>query len=95
MYMSRPKPIIKAESTVPQTYKIEQVLAADAIYAVFFDGEPMNLRTLNTLIVSGPKYRKVSFSNKGHAINLSKRLNKLFETDQFSVYRLTGGVRIT
>ena len=69
------------EFTDPKNYRSEQILAADAIYAVFFDNKPINLRSLNTLVnFPGPKYKKVSFSNSGHAFNLATRLNKLFKT---------------
>ncbi len=90
--MARPKPEIIIEHTNSKTYKSEQVLKADAIYAVFFEGKPINLRTLNSLVnYPGPKYKKVSFSNAGHAFNLSERLNKLFKTDKFAVYKLVTG----
>lgn len=93
--MARPKPDILLEHTNSKTYKAEQVLKADAIYAVFLDGEPINLRTLNTLVsYPGPKYKKCSFSNSGHAFNLAERLNKLFKTDRFEVYRLTSGEKV-
>jgi hypothetical protein len=92
--MARPKPTIIIEHHVPQTYKIEQVLESEAIFAVFYDGNPVNIRTINTLIYSGPKYRKVSFSNKGHAVNLAKRLNKQFKSTLFAVYKLTNGTPI-
>jgi len=39
----------------------------------------------------GPKYKKVSFSNPGHAISLAKKLNSQFKTDKFSVVRLSKG----
>jgi hypothetical protein len=42
----------------------------------------------------GPKYKKVSFSNPGHAHNLAKKLNRLFKTNDFSVFKLTGGEKI-
>ena len=42
----------------------------------------------------GPKYKKVSFSNPGHAINLAKKLNKQFNTDQFTVVVLDKGKQI-
>jgi hypothetical protein len=35
--MSRPKPTILLDSTDPDTYKSEQVLQADGIYAVFLE----------------------------------------------------------
>jgi hypothetical protein len=94
--MSRPKPSILLDYTDPKTYKAEQVLKAEAIYAVFFDGQPINLRSLNVLLdYPGPKYKKVSFSNPGHAFNLSEKLNKLFKTDKFEVFMLSSGTKIT
>lgn len=78
--------------TDPKTYKAEQVLRADAIYAVFYDEVPINLRNLNSLVnYPGPKYKKVSFSNPGHAFNLAQKLNQMFKTDRFQVVRLTKG----
>ena len=92
--MSRPKPNILLTYTDPKTFKAEQVLEATGIYAVFFDGQPINLRSLHTIIDLGPKYKKVSFSNPGHAHNLSEKLNKLFKTDRFAVHELRGGEKI-
>lgn len=93
--MSRPKPKVLVEVTNKSTYKTEQVLAAEGIWAVFFDGQPINLKTSNLLVqYPGPKYKKVSFSNSGHAINLAKKLNTQFKTDKFSVVLLTSGETI-
>jgi hypothetical protein len=93
--MSRPKPTVLIEHTNKQTYKTEQVLAAEGVWAVFFDGKPINLKTSNMLTqFPGPKYKKVSFSNKGHAINLARKLNIQFRTDKFSVLLLTQGDKI-
>lgn len=90
--MSRPKPEVLLEITNRSTYKTEQVLAAQGIWAVFFDGQPINLKTSNLLVqYPGPKYKKVSFSNQGHAVNLAKKLNTQFKTDKFSVVLLTQG----
>ena len=94
--MSRPKPNILLDWTDPKTYKSEQVLEANAIYAVFHKSKPINLRTLNSLInYPGPKYKKVSFSNSGHAFNLAEKLNKLFKTTDFQVFKLDSGTLIT
>ena len=93
--MSRPKPQVLVELTNKQTYKTEQVLASDGIWAVYFDNKPINLKTSNYLIqYPGPKYKKVSFSNPGHAINLAKKLNSQFKTDKFSVVLLKEGETI-
>lgn len=94
--MSRPKPKILLEAVNKHTYKAEQVLSAEAIYSVFYKGNPINLRILNTLVsYPGPKYKKVSFSNPGHAFNLAERLNKIFETDDFKVVKLAEGVEVS
>lgn len=93
--MSRLKPSVLMEFTDPKTYKSDQVLQADAIYAVFLNGQPINLRSLNVLLdYPGPKYKKCSFSNPGHAFNLAEKLNKLFKTDKFEVYRLSQGTKV-
>lgn len=90
--MSRPKPTVLAEITDRQTYRTDQILAAKGIYAVFYDGAPINLKTANMLVqYPGPKYKKVSFSNSGHAINLARKLNTQFRTDKFSVVLLREG----
>lgn len=94
--MSRPKPEVLLSYTDPKSYKKEEVLKAEAIWAVFYDGSPINLRNLNSLVdYPGPKYRKVSFSNPGHALNLSEKLNERFQTDKFQVYKLVNGDVIT
>lgn len=91
--MARPKPNILLTYVDPRTYKSEEVLEATAIFAVFYQGQPFNLRTfLNSLQdYPGPKYKKVSFSNPGHAFNLMEKLNKLFKCSDFSVVELKEG----
>ncbi len=90
--MSRPKPRILLEYTNKKNYKCEQVLDAEAIWAVFYKGKPFNLKSFNSLVnYPGPKYKKVSFSNPGHAINLAKKLNSQFNCADFSVVVLTTG----
>lgn len=94
--MARPKPVILLEHVNSKTYKAEQVLEAESIYAVFYQGKAINLRTLSHLIsYPGPKYKKTAFSNKGHCFNLVERLNKLFKTTDFVAYELKIGTPIT
>ena len=90
--MSRPKPKVLLEHVNKKTYKSEQILEAEAIWAVFYKNEPFNLKSANSLtIYPGPKYNKVSFSNPGHAINLAKKLNQMFNCQEFEVVKLTSG----
>lgn len=90
--MSRPKPKILLRYIDPETYKVTELLAANAIYTVYYQKKSINLRTLHNLISNpGPKYKKVSFSNPGHAFNLAEKLNEMFDTTEFEVYELLDG----
>lgn len=96
--MSRPKPKVILTYTDPKTYLSEQVLAIKAMYVVFYDGQPINLKSINKLTnYPGPKYRRTSFpENPGHAFNLAEKLNKLFKTDKFEVWKFgTEGTKVT
>ena len=94
--MSRPKPEIILENVNKKSYRSEQVLKAEAIWAVFYQNKPFNLKSSNVLTnYPGPKYKKVSFSNPGHAHNLAKKLNDLFNCTDFTVVKLTAGETVT
>jgi len=90
--MSRPKPTVLLQNANKESYKQDEVLASQGIWAVFYEGKPINLKT-SSLVSNypGPKYKKVSFSNPGHAENLVKKLNHQFKTDKFEVYLLKSG----
>ena len=93
--MSRPKPNVLIELTNKSTYKTEQVLASEGVWAVFYEKKPINLKTSNLLVqYPGPKYKKVSFSNPGHAKNLARKLNVQFKTDRFTVVLLKSGEQV-
>jgi len=90
--MSRPKPHILIESVNKKTFKSDQVLSSEGVWAIFYNGKPINLKTISLISsYTSPKYRKISFSNPGHAINLARKLNAQFKTDLFAVYKLTSG----
>lgn len=94
--MSRPKPNILLEYVDSKTYRAEQVLEADSIWAVFYKNKAFNLKSSNALTnYPGPKYKKTSFSNPGHAFNLAEKLNKMFSTQDFTVVKLTEGELVT
>ena len=93
--MSRPKPEILLEYINKHTFKSEQILASDAIWAVFYKGQPFNLKSTSSISsYPGPKYKKVSFSNQGHAINLAKKLNVMFNCEDFTVIKMTKGEQV-
>jgi len=93
--MSRPKPNVLLEITNKKNFKTDQVLESDAIWAVFYQNKPINLKTGSPIAQQFvTKYKKVSFSNSGHAFNLAEKLNKQFNTTEFSVYKLTSGEKI-
>lgn len=90
--MARPKPTILLEHLNKETYKSEQILEAEAIYAVYYKGNPINVRMINSLVSHpGPKYRKCIFPNVGFALNLADRLNKQFSCTDFKVHKLIAG----
>lgn len=94
--MSRPKPNVLLEYVDKKTYKSEQIIASEGIWAVYYQAKPFNLKSGNKLIAyPGPKYKKTSFSNPGHAHNLARKLNKLFNTSDFTVVLLNNGETIT
>jgi hypothetical protein len=93
--MARKKPTVLLEHIDKKTYKTEQVLQCQGIWAVFYDGSPINLKSSNILVsYPGPRYKKVSFSNQGHAISLCKKLNRWFKTEKFTVVFLTVGEQV-
>jgi hypothetical protein len=88
--MSRPKPRVILEYTDPNTNQTDQILEADAIWAVYYRNEPINLKNISSN--NSYKYKKTSFSNEGHAHNLAKKLNTTFNCSDFAVLKLSKGV---
>ena len=90
--MSRPKPRTLLQHSNKKNYKMEEVLEASAIYAVFYQGKPINLKSSSIISnYPGPKQKKCSFSNPGHAHNLALKLNAMFKSNDFQVYELSEG----
>jgi hypothetical protein len=90
--MSRTQPKILLELVDKTTYKCDQIVEAAGIWAVFYHGQPINLKSQHYLDnESTPKYKKTSFSNPGHARNLCRKLNDQFKTDKFTVVFMNNG----
>ena len=83
--MARPKPHILMEYK-SKNFRTEQILKADAIYAVFNKGKPFNLKSISST-ESDIKYKKSLFTNPGHAFGLADKLNKQFNCEDFKVYK--------
>jgi hypothetical protein len=78
-----------------KTYRVDQIVEASGIWAVYYNDQPFNLKNQHYLDSNAvPKYKKTSFSNPGHARNLCRKLNKQFSTDKFSVMFLTQGTKV-
>ena len=93
--MSRPKPTVLVEHVNKTNYKSEQILSSEGIWAVYYNNEPINLKSSHYLAnEASPKYKKTSFSNPGHARNLCRKLNNLFKTDKFTVHFLNQGRQV-
>lgn len=93
--MSRTQPKVLIEIVDKTSYKCDQIVEASGIWAVFYDDQPINLKSSHYLDSNTvPKYKKTSFSNPGHARNLCRKLNNQFKTDKFSVVFLSTGTRV-
>jgi hypothetical protein len=88
--MSRPKPTVLLSKTDPSGLVTTEVLAAEAVYALFYDGQPIALRRRNPLLdYPGPKYPRTVFVSAGHCFGAKRKLNRLFKTDKFAVWELS------
>lgn len=93
--MSRTQSKVLLEIVDKTSYKCDQIVEASGIWAVFYDDQPINLKSSHYLDSNTvPKYKKTSFSNPGHARNLCRKLNNQFKTDKFSVVFLSTGTRV-
>lgn len=83
--MSRPKPTVLLEHTNPKDGKCEQIIEGTSLYAVVYKNKPINIKSFNKLQDKCPAYKKTAFTSEAHAQNLADRLNKLFNSTEFTV----------
>jgi hypothetical protein len=94
--MSRPKPKVLLTHTNSSTYISDQVLAVRAIYTICYDGKPISVKSVHSLLSDqAPRYRRTCFpESPGHAFNLAEKLNALFHTDRFSVFEMVPAAKV-
>jgi len=94
--MARPTPNVLLRDVDANSRALE-VCEADALYGVLYQGRPIKVRTLQNIELSfvGPKYSKTAFPESGHAFNLAEKLNRMFNTDEFTVAIMTVGRTIS
>ena len=83
--MSRPKPRILLTNT-DDNDRVTEVCEEFGVFAVYYQGKPIMVRSRHaTESYPGPKYKKSTFTEPGHAFNLAEKLNKMFNTTEFEV----------
>ena len=87
--MARPGPQIIA--TLEAGERITDICWADAVYAVYYQGRAIKVRSRGQDMINGFKYGRTSFPEPAHAIRLAQRLNRELNTDDFTVVELRIG----
>jgi len=85
----RPKPRILLKTLDPKLKHIEvQVVPTQAYYIIQYDNKHINIIHENRsqhLWANTRRYMKTGYPHPGHAERHAEKLNKLFNTDKFTV----------
>lgn len=81
--MSRPRPTVILSNT-DERYVTTEVLPANAVYALGYDGEPIDLRRVSQL-TGKIFYPTTAATAPQHLNRLAAKLNERFNTDKFTV----------
>ncbi len=80
--MSRTQPKVILEIVDKETYKCDQIVEAAGIWAVFYDNQPINLKSQHYLDSEAvPKYKKTNENMK------KKKVIKLSENDLYRIVK--------
>lgn len=92
----RKKPTLLIEVKIPgKPGSMLKITRADAVYAVYYDGAPINKFEENIFRdVNKFKYQRTSFSTPGQAMREAKKLNEIFDTDLFTCICLIDGLPV-
>ena len=94
--MSRPKPKVILEKHDKKRHRTKQIVEAENIFAVHYDGKLFNYKNINPYLSNpSPKYYRISFISKGSAFLLAGKLNVIFKTDKFEVYKMAAAELVT
>jgi hypothetical protein len=85
--MARPAPTILLHHESKTQWL--DVLAAPKPSVVLYKGEPFSVRYCTPVTSYSPKYLKTAFPHPGHALRLATKLNKMFNTEDFTVSEMT------
>jgi hypothetical protein len=62
------------------------IMTARAVWIVEYKNKPISAtRTTWGITASSTKYTRTNFSNPAHAYKLADKLNKMFDTEEFTV----------
>lgn len=75
-------------------WNVTELLVASSVYVVLYRGEPFTVRMRSALTDKPPKYRRTSFTYAGMAKCLADRLNKRFNTTDFTVHMVSIGEQV-
>jgi len=65
------------------------ILAADNYYAITYQDQPINIRSINHMnLNSPPKYKKTGYTNLGNCLVAVRKLNELFQTTDFGYIKI-------
>ncbi len=77
-------------------YISTEVLESKGVYAIYYEDQPIAIRHTNSLVDNTPhRYKKTTFNNSAHGFNRVEALNKKFNTDKFSLQRVTETLTVT
>jgi monomeric isocitrate dehydrogenase len=87
--MRNKPPTILLTKSSPDRPRTTEILSAEAVYAVFYDGSPINERHTHPRHTT--RYDCPVYVNSESAISVAKRLNREFTTDLFTVHHMISG----
>ena len=64
-----------------------EITTGEGCWIVMYQNQPFNYtKTTQARLGVTKKYERMAFANRAHAYNLARRLNDLFDTEEFTVW---------